>query len=334
MKCEDIRKELVAFLCKETEDQTKKGVQNHLAECTDCARELQQQKRLSAILQTWKGIDPPLQLFEKLESQIEDNPSFWGWIFTRAFLKKAALRFVEVAVIVAATLIIGHQLWKQDTAVPTSYVYPDIISLYLNEHRGAALQTVSQDVFAQTETRISLRREDILYYEHIDSFSRTRRPGIILRRPKKSQREFGQPEKPSISKGKILTSAQARKAVDFAWVAPSRLHPGYILDSIRKIDNFNCLHLVFTNGIDTISLFEQPLNVERRLAARDFREFAVYRSTERAMEKGRSQEEATILAWKDRAISFVLIAKLDMSRLMDMTQFISAAFEGAHGYRE
>jgi hypothetical protein len=249
-------------------------------------------------------------------------------------LKKAALRLVEVAVIVAATLLIGHQLWKPDAAIPASYVYPDTISLYLTEHRGAALQTVSQDVFPQTETRISFRREDILYYEYIDSLSRYRRPGVILRRSKKPQKEFRSSERPSISKGKVLNSAQIHESVDFPWMAPSRLHPGYILDSIRKIEDFNCLHLVFTNGIETISLFEQPLNGERGLAVRDFREFAVYRSTERAAERGRTQEEATVLAWNDGTLLFVLIGKLDMSRLMDMTQSISTVYGDSQGYRE
>jgi len=63
-------------------------------------------------------------------------------------------------------------------------------------------------------------------------------------------------------------------------------------------------------------LFQQPLGAERGLAAQDFREYAIYRS------EGRGG--GTILAWSNDTVSFVLIGKVDMSRLMDMAQTISA----------
>ena len=132
------------------------------------------------------------------------------------------------------------------------------------------------------------------------------------------------PEAPPISKGKILDLSQARKVVDFEPAAPARLHPGYILDSVRKIANYNSLHLIYTNGINTLSLFEQSLDGKNRLAAQDFREYAVYRSS----------QSATILAWRNGSVSFVLIGNEEMSRLMEIAQAVSAVHKENHGLQE
>jgi hypothetical protein len=89
-----------------------------------------------------------------------------------------------------------------------------------------------------------------------------------------------------------------------------------MLDSIRRIEGRDALHLLYTDGIHTLSLFEQPLDGNRGLGPQDFREYAVYR---RAGQRG-----GTILAWRDHALSYVLIGNIDMAQLMDMSQSISA----------
>jgi RNA polymerase sigma-70 factor (ECF subfamily) len=157
--------------------------------------------------------------------------------------------------------------------------------------------------------------DDILYYEFIDNRPEFARPGIILRGPA-SQQKITSPEAPAISNGRNLTLSQARNTVSFHPVAPPGLHPGYILDKIRKIENRNSLHLLYTNGINSLSLFEQPLEGEHGLGAHDFREYAVYQSM--------GQAGGTILAWTDGALSYVLIGNTEMSRLMEMAQSISA----------
>jgi len=321
MKCEDIQKRLKAFFSNDIEDHDKKEIQDHLDSCPVCMQYLQQLKKLSEVVQTWKGLEPSPHLFESIKSRAKKDESLLGRIFTYAFLKKAALRLAEVVAIVVLTLLVSHWLQKP---VPRTQDDLNTIILYLTEHKEAVLQTVSEDLSKQSNPRISINREDILYYEHIDGFPRFARPGVILRGPR-SQREIDLPEAPTISKGKILTLPQAQKAVDFDLVSPLRLHPGYILDSIRKIEDFNSIHLVYTNGIDTISLFEQPINGERRLAAQDFREYAVYRSIEPFSDEVNAQDKATILAWSKNTVSFVLIGEMDMSHLMDMAHSISNA---------
>ena len=142
------------------------------------------------------------------------------------------------------------------------------------------------------------------------------------------------PEALSISKGEIFDLPQARNAVDFEPIAPVRLHPGYILDSIRKVEDYNSLHLVYTNGINTLSLFEQSLDGKKGLDAQDFREYAVYRNIEVDELPMTGSDKATILAWRNGSVSFVLIGKEDMSRLMDLAQAVSAESKNSHGMHD
>jgi len=320
MECEDIQKGLKAFLSNDIDEKKKNEIQNHLDSCLNCSRYLQQLKRLSEVVQTWKGMEPSPHLWEKVKSRIKEDESLWGRIFTYAFLKKAVLSFAGVAAIVVFTLLISNVMQK-----PAKKVSDDLatINFYLTEHQEVVAQAVSAEFAPQPPTRIYVDRENILYYEFIEDFPRFARPGIIVRGPS-SQREISTEKTPIISKGKILTLPQAQDAVDFNLVAPPSLHPGYILDSIKKIDDYNSLHLIYTNGIDTLSLFEQSLNGEKGLVAKDFREYAIYRSIEPTVGfKGKSR--ATILAWSNGSVSFVLVAKMNMSQLTDMAQFISTA---------
>lgn len=321
MKCDDIQKELKAFLDNDMDARKKSEIKEHLDRCPDCSGDLEQLKKLSEILYSWRGIEPSAHSYEKLRSRIESKESIWGRIFTYSFMKKAGFRFAEIAAVVVLTLIISHLLQKQ---APVTGSDTDTVNLYLTEHQEAVLNTVSEELAPQTETRISVPLEDFLYYEHIDGFPRYIRPSVILRGPSKYQREIPKPDSPSISKGEILDLPQARKAVDFEPVAPVRLHPGYILDSIRKIEDYNSLHLIYTNGINTLSLFEQSLDGKKGLEAQDFREYAVYRSIETDELPMTGADKATILAWRNGSVSFVLIGNEEMARLIEIAQAISA----------
>jgi hypothetical protein len=331
MKCEDIQKELKAFLDNDIDDKKKREMKFHLEHCPKCSGELVEFKKLSGVLRAWGGIEPSPHSFEKLESRIESKESIWEKIFTYSFAKKAAFRFAEVAVIVLITLFISHSLPKPASVTKDAL---DTIHLYLTEHRGVTVKTVSEELSLQKETRISVRPEDFLYYEYIDGFPRYTRPGIIFRSPSKPPREIPRPEIPTISKGKILDLPQARKAVDFEPVAPVRLHPGYILDSIRKVEDYNSLHLIYTNGINTLSLFQQSLDGKKGLAAQDFREYAVYRDVDPVEHQVITTDKTTILAWRNGTVSFVLIGNEDMSRLMDLAQAVSIVNKESHGFRE
>ena len=161
-----------------------------------------------------------------------------------------------------------------------------------------------------------LSQDDILYYEIFDEQPEYMHPGIILRGPS-SQHQVSSDNAPAISNGHALTLSEAREATDFDLVLPSWLQPCYRLEEIKKIEGRDALQLLYTNGIDSVSLFEQSLDVQNGLVPKDFREYAIYRNE--------GQSGGTILAWRDDALSFVLIGNTEISQLMDMAQLINAA---------
>ncbi|MFC1793920.1 hypothetical protein ACFL3Q_10085, partial [Planctomycetota bacterium] len=191
-----------------------------------------------------------------------------------------------------------------------------IINFYVREHQDVVARYASLSPAQPEPMQIQVSQDDILYYELLDGQPETMSPGIIVRGPS-YQGQISPPEAPIITNGHRLSLSEAKETAKFSLVAPLRLHPGFELDQIRRIDGRDALQLLYTNGIKSVSLFEQPLDGRRGLEAKDFREYAVYRNAK--------QTARTILAWKDHELSYVLIGDADMSQLMDMAQSISAA---------
>ncbi len=267
------------------------------------------------VLAKQEGLEPSALMYEKLKTRMKTYESFWGRTFTNPFVRKVAFQLVEVAAIVALTLSVSHWFLK-----PAPVIRDDsaVINFYLREHQGVVARTASLNLSPPQPARMRVSRRDILYYEFFDERPEFMRPGIIVRGPS-SQRTVIPPEAPAISNGHTLTLSEARKNVNFDLVSPSWLYPGYMLDKIRRIEGRDALHLLYTDGINTVSLFEQPLDGERGLGPQDFREYAVYRN--------KGQAGGAILAWRDDALSYVLIGNAEMSQLMDMAQSISAGNE-------
>ena len=190
------------------------------------------------------------------------------------------------------------------------------INLYLREHQDVAARTVSFEPSARPPVGMDVHRRDIFYYEFLDDRPEFMRPGLIIRGPS-SPRQMAPPDASAIVNGHTLSLAEARQTADFDLVSPSWLHPGYRLDQVRRIEGRDTLHLLYTDGTNTLSLFEQPFDGRRGLETQDFREYAVY--------CGKGQAGGTILVWRDDVLSYVLIGKVEMSQLMDIAQSISSA---------
>ncbi len=189
------------------------------------------------------------------------------------------------------------------------------INLYLREHEDVVARHATFSPATPQPARMRVNQHDILYYELFGDEPEYMSPGIIVRGPS-SEREIDSSRAPAISNGHTLTLSEARQTANFELQAPARLFPGYSLDQIRRIKGRDAIQLLYTDGIDSISLFEQPLDGQRGLEPKDFREYAVYRNKERA--------GGTILAWRDDALFYVLIGNIEMSQLMNMAQSISA----------
>ncbi len=189
------------------------------------------------------------------------------------------------------------------------------INLYLKEHRDVVARHVSFSPATPQPAQMRVSQDDILYYEFLDDGPEYMRPGIIVRGPS-FRRQINPPEAPVISNGHTLSLSEARQAAEFDLVSLSWLDPGYTLDQIRRIEGRDALQLLYTDGINSVSLFEQSLDGQRGLSRQDFREYAVYRNIE--------QVGGIILAWRDDARSYVLIGNTELSQLMNMAQSISA----------
>jgi hypothetical protein len=189
------------------------------------------------------------------------------------------------------------------------------INFYLEEHLDLVARHASASPAAPQPAQMRVNQHDILYYESFDDEPEYMSPGIIVRGPS-SQHQIDSSEAPIISNGHTLTLSEARQAAGFDVVLPAWLDPGYSLDQIRRIEDRDALQLLYTDGINSVSLFEQPLDGQRGLSPKDFREYAVYPNKEQA--------GGTILAWRDNARSYVLIGNTELSQLMNMAQSISA----------
>src|SRR4030042_4754024 len=133
MECEDIRKQLEAFLDGEVKEAERTAIQGHLATCSECARAFRQSKRLASVLQSWKAAEPPTDLYDRLKSGLESRESWWRKALTPAFALKAALRFAEAAAVVFITLAVSRYFQKpaaapQDDTLAT-------INFYMTEHQ-------------------------------------------------------------------------------------------------------------------------------------------------------------------------------------------------------
>lgn len=189
------------------------------------------------------------------------------------------------------------------------------INLYLREHQDVVARHASLNSAQPEPIQIRVSHDDVLYYEFLDGQPETMRPGMIVRGPFSQDQTIPATE-PIISNGHTLSLSEARETADFDLVAPPWLDPGFALDEIRSIEGRDALQLLYTNGMESVSLFEQSLDGRRGLSRQDFREYAVFRKAEQA--------GGTILAWRDHTRSYVLIGNVGLSQLMNMAQSIGA----------
>ncbi|MEJ2700835.1 MAG: hypothetical protein P8Z79_00160 [Sedimentisphaerales bacterium] len=282
----------------------------------------------------WKQTyEKEVDIFESQKEPAKPKPvAFKPNIQRTIFLSKVG--YVAAALLVVSSLVACFVLSgkindlrkelaqaQRDVALAQQNVTPaqpddtTTINFYLEEHRDLVAQQASMNSTTSQPAQIRVSQQDIMYYESFDDGPEYMSPGIIVRRPS-TQLQTGSTNAPTIANGHTLTLSEARKTAGFMLVSRSWLHPGYKLDEIRRIEGRDALQLLYTDGINSVSLFEQPLDGQRGLGPKDFREYAVYRNKEQA--------GGTILAWKDDNLSYVLIGNIEMSLLMDIAQSISA----------
>jgi len=71
LKCEDVQKELEAFLGRETGESRSGEISDHLKDCPNCSDALRRLTALSEVLQSWQGPEPPPLLYDKLKVRMK-----------------------------------------------------------------------------------------------------------------------------------------------------------------------------------------------------------------------------------------------------------------------
>ena len=264
---------------------------------------------------------------EIFKSQIEHNSAPFETNIIRVTLRRK-VGYIAAAFLIISSLIACFVLSRNNANLKSELELAkqniDIapiddtvtINFYLKEHKDFVARQASLNSATQQSAQIHVNQSDIMYYELFDEQNEYMSPGFIIKSPS-SPNQINSPESSVISNGHILTLSEARKNADFDLVCPTWLRPCYRLDQIRKIEGRDALQFLYTDGINSVSLFEQPLDGNYTLESKDFREYAVYLN--------QGQAGTTILAWRDDALSYVLIANLKISQLMDIAQLINAA---------
>ena len=329
MRCSSVRKVLGSYLDGELSERKAKRVRKHLAECSACAWELKSFQKIDE-LGKWAAEPAPEGYWEgylaRLHSRMEredrdfETPGF----FIRRLRFLAGYWFRKVSpglaiVLVIAALVAGYMRFS-----PTRIAEPETekitVNFYLKQHEDAIMRaSYSTD---PPQSGIELRYEDVFYYDAARGPDRERpgEMGIFLRAPRRSvypeRREPSQAD--DISNGHSLSLREAQESVGFEVVAPQILHPGYFLENIRKIEGKECLQLIYTNGISTLSLFEQAFRSEERFRSGDFREYVMY-------SRG-NDEPVNIIGWNSAEVSFTLIGEQDLSHLMGIIRAIQESY--------
>ena len=286
-------------------------------------------------------------LHQRLGQEEIHQQSNTGNLFNRFFpfplafavdwFKNIAPVFVSVVIIALLTIGISY-LYHQpsQTAITESSKGEKVtINFYLKEHEHAVMQVERSDICAKpsrvsgprigadystqpSQRGIELGYEDVFYYDSVRGMDEEslRERGVFLRAPHHSS--VPARRKPSrltdITNGHNLNIQKAQESVRFRIVAPQMLNPGYFLENIRKVEGKDCIQLIYSNGISTLSLFEQALESKEKLHSGDFREYVMYSEGNGA--------SVNIIGWNSAEVSFTLIGEEDLSHLMSIIRAI------------
>jgi len=192
-----------------------------------------------------------------------------------------------------------------------------IVNFYLKEHKNAVIKQASL-TDQPSHSGVAIKDDDVLYYDTIMGPNKEEQgeAGLILRAPRRSNAtaQGSNTQTRQIPQSYSLSLEQAKKSVSFKITEPQTLYPGYLLESIKKLEGKDCLHLVYTNGINTLSVFEQLSAGESKLHSGDFKEYIMY------SKKGDDPEN--IIGWHSGGVSFTVIGNEDFPQLINITREI------------
>ncbi|MCZ6678461.1 MAG: zf-HC2 domain-containing protein [Candidatus Poribacteria bacterium] len=297
MQCDQVEKELSQMLEGTLDPALEAALGEHLEHCVRCRQTRDQLERLPELLKTWGAIEPTMVMYDRLQRRLQPS-LIQRWLETTWIWKTGAF--------VAALLFIGIGLgtfnlwWGWHTAASQ-------IQQYASKHQIAQRGTLTLTSLKSGLPRISL--------EHLIAYQILR--GSTLQEGMLMNNGWGDAEVDlsELSEQLIdlpITLAEAEREMPFTVIAPPYLHPGYLLDGIRRIDGRDALHLVYTNGIDTLSIFEQPISRGHRLGDAILQQHVIRQKE--------GKVETIVLSWIAGDVAFSLVGEGSMPRLVGVVE--------------
>ena len=311
MRCEKAKKLLTTYMMGELEGGKKEELNEHLASCSDCADEWESLRETWDLMGVSEEVDVPEYLAQKVQRQVASLAGIevknrGGWLALRWSLTGAGLALV--------CCILALLLLRPPAAQEMKVQAEEIkIGFYLDEHERAA-QYVSFHAVSREFSPprwVPMQRENMFYYDGSEDGS----SGLFLR---SQDTRKGLPTeenaKPTIADGELITLSKAQKLVPFSIVAPEVLGGNYELEVVVRIKDSECIQLVYSDGVHTLSLFQQPLWTENGIRRRDFQEYILHKTSE--------EPRSAVLGWLTSETAFNLVGEVGFSELMQLAEEI------------
>jgi hypothetical protein len=343
VKCRKAKKLLITYMMDEKNEKLKE----HLTTCSDCADELETLKKTWNLLDVSEEINLPEHLAWRIERQVASlagidvkNQGRWFAPACAALGAAGRLRWSLVGAGLAFACCILAFLLLKPFIAPGTGVQAGMsaqageikIGFYLAEHERAA-QYVSYYAVSSTPSSprwIPMQREDMFYYDGSEKGD----SGLFLRsqngpknipekepKPKLTESEIipiPPPTPPSTGGergGRGLSSlSEAQKSMPFPIVAPEVLRGSYKLELALNIKDRECVQLIYSDGVHTLSLFEQPIWTKNGIGRKDFQEYILH--------KAKEGSKNAILGWLTKEIAFNLVGEAEFSELIRLAEEI------------
>ena len=311
MRCGKAKKLLTTYTMGKLEGGKGESLNEHLTACSECADELE------SLRETWDllGVSEEVDVPEHLAQEVERQVASLAGVEVRDRGRRSALQWsLTGAGLALVCCILALLLFRPPAAPEIKFQAGEIeIGFYLDEHERAAqyvsFHAVSRD--SSPPRWVAIQRENMFYYDGSEDGS----SGVFLRSQDGRERlpEDGK-ARPAIAEGELITLSKAQKLMPFSVVAPEVLGGNYELEVVVKIKDSECIQLVYSDGVHTLSLFQQPLWTENGIPRRDFQEYILH--------KTREEPRSAVLGWLTSEIAFNFVGEIGFSELMRLAEEI------------
>jgi anti-sigma factor RsiW len=108
MKCQS-REKLFLFAQQMMDPEESEGVRRHVATCADCARAVEEFRKLDSALDDWAVAEPSPWFDAKVRAKVAVSGRNWAGFFGFGRLRELAAGVAVIVLILAAVVVFNHQ---------------------------------------------------------------------------------------------------------------------------------------------------------------------------------------------------------------------------------